>query len=156
MLNITNYFRNANRNCNEISPHTGQDESESESHSVVSESLWPHGLCRPEYWSGKPFPSPGDLPNPGIKARSPALQVDSLPSEPQGKPKTSLPLLPIIFLAWDRLWLFDLHFPSNSETKWKRKKCTSFEHLLWARLKTLWRAVIPLRTWKFGNNNLIE
>ena len=34
----------------------------------------------------KPFPSPGDLPNPGVKPRSPALQVDSLPAEPQGKP----------------------------------------------------------------------
>ena len=33
------------------------------------------------------FPSPGDLPNPGIKPRSPTLQVDSLPTEPQGKPK---------------------------------------------------------------------
>ena len=39
-----------------------------------------------EYWSGQPFPSPGDLPNPGIKAGSPALQADSLPSEPPGKP----------------------------------------------------------------------
>ena len=38
-----------------------------------------------EYWSGKPFPFPGDLPNPGIEPRSPALQVDSLPTEPQGK-----------------------------------------------------------------------
>ena len=36
---------------------------------------------RQEYWSGEPFPSPGDLPKPGIKPRSPALQVDSLPSE---------------------------------------------------------------------------
>ena len=44
------------------------------------------GFSRPEYWSGKPFPSPGDLPNPGIKPRSPALQVDSLPAEPPGKP----------------------------------------------------------------------
>ena len=42
-------------------------------------------FSRPEYWSGKPFPSPGDLPNPGIKPRSPALQADSLPSEPPGK-----------------------------------------------------------------------
>ena len=41
----------------------------------------------PEYWSGYPIPSPGDLPNPRIKPRSPALQVDSLPAEPQGKPK---------------------------------------------------------------------
>ena len=39
-------------------------------------------FSRPEYWS----PSPGDLPNPGIKPRSPALQLDSLPAEPQGKP----------------------------------------------------------------------
>ena len=36
------------------------------------------------------FPSPGDLPNPGIEPRSPALQVDSLPSEPPGKPKDSM------------------------------------------------------------------
>ena len=36
-------------------------------------------FSRPEYWSGWPFPSPGDLPNPGIKPRSPTLQVDSLP-----------------------------------------------------------------------------
>ena len=41
----------------------------------------------PEYWSGYPFPSPGDLPNPGIEPRSPTLQEDSLPAEPQGKPK---------------------------------------------------------------------
>ena len=40
----------------------------------------------PEYWSGQPFPSPGNLPNPGIEPRSPTLQVDSLPAEPQGKP----------------------------------------------------------------------
>ena len=40
----------------------------------------------PEYWSGYPFPSPGDLPNPGIKPRSPALQVDFfLPTELSGK-----------------------------------------------------------------------
>ena len=38
-----------------------------------------------EYWSGLPFLSPGDLPNPGIKPGSPALQGDSLPSEPPGK-----------------------------------------------------------------------
>ena len=39
-------------------------------------------FSRQEYWSGLPFPSPGDLPNPGIKPRSPALQADSFPSEP--------------------------------------------------------------------------
>ena len=45
------------------------------------------GFFRPEHWSGKPFPSPGDLPNPGIKSRSPTLQAGSLPAEPLGKPK---------------------------------------------------------------------
>ena len=44
------------------------------------------GFSRQEYWSGLPFPSPGDLPNPGIEPRSPALEVDSLPTELQGKP----------------------------------------------------------------------
>ena len=43
------------------------------------------GFSRQEYWSGLPFPSPGDLPNPGIKPGSPALQADALPSEPPGK-----------------------------------------------------------------------
>ena len=59
-------------------------------------------FSRPEYWSGSPFFSPGDLPNPGIKPRSHTLQVDSLPAEPQGKPKNtgmgSLSLLQGIFL----------------------------------------------------------
>ena len=43
-------------------------------------------FSRPEYGSGQPFPSLGDLPNPGIKPRSPALQADSLPDEPPRKP----------------------------------------------------------------------
>ena len=43
-------------------------------------------FSRQEYWSRLPFPSPGDLPNPGIKSGSLALQADSLPSEPPGKP----------------------------------------------------------------------
>ena len=44
------------------------------------------GFSRREYWSGLPFPSPGELPNPRIEPRFPALQADSLPSEPTGKP----------------------------------------------------------------------
>ena len=43
------------------------------------------GFSRQEYWSGLPFPSPGDLPHPGIKPGSPALQADTLTSEPAGK-----------------------------------------------------------------------
>ena len=86
-------------------------ESEIESCSVMSDPMRPHGLqsmefSRPEYWSileyiTGVFPSLGDLPNPGIKPRSPALQADSLPAEPQGKPKNtevgSLSLLQQIF-----------------------------------------------------------
>ena len=79
------------------------------SRSVVSESLWHHGLLpmwphglllpirllylwwfsRQENWSGLPCPPPGDLLNPGIEPRSPTLQVDSLPCEPPGKPKNT-------------------------------------------------------------------
>ena len=46
-------------------------------------------FSRPEYWNGYPFPSPGGLPNPEIKPRSPTLQADSLPVEPWGKPKNT-------------------------------------------------------------------
>ena len=64
-------------------------------HSVVSDSVTPGtiahqaslsmGFSRQECWSGLPFPSPGDLPNPGIESGSPALQAYTLPSEPPGK-----------------------------------------------------------------------
>ena len=47
------------------------------------------GFSRQEYWSGLPFPSLGHLPNPGIEPKSPSLQTDSLPAEPQGKPKNN-------------------------------------------------------------------
>ena len=43
------------------------------------------GFSRQEYWSGLSFPSPADLPDPGIKPRSPALEADCLPSKPSGK-----------------------------------------------------------------------
>ena len=81
----------------------------SESCSVMSDSLRPHGPYIPWHSPGQntgvgsPFPSPGDHPNPGIKSRSPKLQVDSLPAEPQGKPRNtgegSLSLLQGIFLT---------------------------------------------------------
>ena len=44
------------------------------------------GFSRQEYWSGLPFPSPGELLDPGIKPKSPTLQADALTSEPPGKP----------------------------------------------------------------------
>ena len=82
------------------------------SRSITSDSLKPHGLqsarlfcpwgfSRQEHWSEFSRPPPGDLPNPGIKPRPPALQVDSLPAEPPGKPRNtgvgSLSLLQGIF-----------------------------------------------------------
>ena len=60
-----------------------------ENHSVVSNSLHPHGLYSPGILQARKLEDlPGDLPNPWIKLRSPAFQADSLPAEPQGKPNT--------------------------------------------------------------------
>ena len=53
---------------------------------VACQALLSMEFSRQEYWSGLPVPSPGDLSDPGIKLGSPALQADSLPSEPPGKP----------------------------------------------------------------------
>jgi len=65
-------------------------------------------FSRPEYWSG--IPSPGDLPNPGIESRSPALQAVTLPAESQGKPQNTglrrLSLLQQIFLTQESNWGF--------------------------------------------------
>ena len=83
------------------------------------------GFSRQEYWSGLPCPPPGDLPNPGIEPKSPALQEDSLPSEPPGKPKNtgvgSLSLLqgnfPILESKWGLLHcrriLYQLHYQGS-------------------------------------------
>ena len=71
---------------------------------------------RQEYWSGSPCPPPGDLPNLGVKARSLALQTDSLPAEPPGKPRNtgvgSVPLLRGIFLT-QGLNLYLLHWQAH-------------------------------------------
>ena len=52
-------------------------------------------FSRQEYCSGLPFPSPGDLPHPGIELRFPALQADSLPTEQPGKPKRIIQQIPL-------------------------------------------------------------
>ena len=54
------------------------------------------GFSRQEYWSGVPFPSPGDLPNPGIEPGSPAFQADALTSEPRGKPLQKIKISSLI------------------------------------------------------------
>ena len=69
------------------------------------------GFSRQEYWSGSPFPSPGDLPDPGIEPKSPTLQADALTSEPPGKPD--------IKKRWqeytEELYKKDLHDPYNHD-----------------------------------------
>ena len=66
-------------------------------------------FSRQGYWSGLPFPSPGDRPNPGFEPRSPALQADSLLTELQGKPQMSQ-----LFARWPKYWSFSFNIsPSN-------------------------------------------
>ena len=74
---------------------------------------------RQQYWSGLPFPPPGDLPDPGIKPRSPALHVDSLPPEPPGKAwgikgVVSLPLKKHGCLVGADIHSPDFFFPARS------------------------------------------
>ena len=77
-----------------------------------------------EYWSGKLLPSPGDLPNPGIEPRSLALQVDSLPTEPQGSTRTVPEQKYIYLLRMDVCILSKLHITSTA-VRW-----SSGEHML--------------------------
>ena len=65
-----------------------------------------HGFSRQEYWSGLPFPFPGDLPDPGIKPGFPALQADSIPSE----------------LAENGIETPCLGIPFKRELQWKKNK----------------------------------
>ena len=82
--------------------------------------LCPWGFSRQEYWSGLPFPSPGDLPDPGIKLRPPTLQADSLPSEPPGKPY---------------IWRALAKFPEEprQETEWQGKSIILFSSVQFSR-----------------------
>ena len=124
---------------------------------AVSDFVWPcvFGVCpcvttwtqahqallsmefsRQEYWSGMSFPSPGDLPDPGIEPRSPALQADSLPAEPQGKPRStgvgSLSLLQQTFLTQEsnhsllhcRRILYQLSYKGNLDSVLKSRDIT--------------------------------
>ena len=67
---------------------------------VAYQALPSMGFSRQECWSGLPFPSQGDLPDPGIEPRSPALQADALLSEPPGKP-TQYVRITFICLFWN-------------------------------------------------------
>ena len=77
-----------------------------------------HGFSTQEYWSGFPFPSPGDLPDPGIKPRSPALQAESLLSEPQGRWIDQDCCLGPLQISW---WLCGILGGSNVQHHCSRK-----------------------------------
>ena len=66
---------------------------------VAHQAPPPMGFSRQEYWSGLPFPSPGDLPDPGTEPRSPALQADTLTYEPPGKPKNIYLFISVLVVA---------------------------------------------------------
>ena len=86
------------------------------------------GFSRQEYWSGLPFPCPGDLPNPGIEHRSPTLQADALPSEPPGN----------LFTTWFTN-ILDLLLRT---TAWEKKK--SFQNMLTDNAPRYPRAVMEM------------
>ena len=67
------------------------------------------GFSREEYWSGLPCPPPGDLPNPGIKPRSPVLQADSLSSEPLGKSTMWINLENIVLIEKKKVTIHRLY-----------------------------------------------
>ena len=79
------------------------------------------GFSRQEYWSGLPFLSPGDLPDPGIEPRSPALQADSLPIELRGQPVKKLMHInecSMVQVKEPKAWIQDLYFSSLLTFHW--------------------------------------
>ena len=105
------------------------------------------GFSRQEYWSGLPFPSLGDLPNPGIEPRSPALQADVLTSEPPGKLRIVLDfgnyrhisLRASLVVQWQRIHL-PMHETQVRSLGWEdpleKKMATQSSILAWEILWT--------------------
>ena len=87
-------------------------------------------FSRSEYWSGYPFPSPGELPNPGIKPRSPALQADSLPTETQGKPRLMLYLDPFPIHQPGTHYMFKIHKYCAKPLQSSLTLCDPMDHSL--------------------------
>ena len=89
------------------------------------------GFSRQEYRSGLPFPFPGDLPNPGIEPGSPALQADTLPSEPPGRLTT-----PLIFSALSGSYYYPYFTDEETEAQRGEVICLSLHNL-------------PVEEWRF-------
>ena len=85
---------------------------------VVYQASLSMGFSRQEYWSRLSFPSPGDLPDPGIDPRSPALQADALPSEPPGNTTRMALELMNWKISWRKEWLpTPVFFPGESHDR---------------------------------------
>ena len=84
------------------------------------------GFSRQEYWSGLPCPPPGNLPDPGIEPKSPALRTDSLPSEPPGKPSFFLKVMIISFPSF----FYDLGY--KNRCAWSNFSSQVCSHTHWA------------------------
>ena len=87
---------------------------------LIQELIQSMKFSRAEHWSGKLFPSPEDFPNPGMEPRFPALQVDSLPAEPQGKPKNTGVGSLFFFsrFSWPRNWTWVSSIAGRFFTNW--------------------------------------
>ena len=110
-----------------------------------------HGILQARILEWVAFSSPGDLPNPGIKSRSPTLQIDSLPAEPQGKPKNtgmgSLSFLQQIFLIQEsnqgllhcRQILYQLSSQGSPFTGMCHPKCEMYNSRPWLPMSRLFQ-----------------
>ena len=125
----------------------GKVKVKSLSHVQLSVTLWTvtyqaspsMGFSRQEYWSGLPFPSPGDLPDPGIKPGSPALEADTLTSEPPGKEIESKYLT--MHQTASNTELYDMKFSSYWSWKKQRfKKDVSYDMLPEPNPQKHWRS----------------
>ena len=99
------------------------------------------GFPRQEYWSGLLFPSPGDLPHPGIKPRSPALQVDCLSAELPGKPQ----------MPWSAQALDKLIITEGRPTVLLCYLSFKYLHYFVAMFHSLWDLSTPTRDWTSGS-----
>ena len=94
-------------------------------------------FSRQEYWSGLLFPPPGDLPDPRIEPGSPTLQVDSLESEPPGKPLNKVGCL--VSMEGNRAVIFKLCSGASSSTTWDLARKAGLGPMLDLQTQTLWR-----------------
>ena len=119
---------------------------------IACQALLSVEFSRQEYWSGLPCPSPGDLPNPGIKPESPALQADSLPSEPPGKLRRVVWPGPVfletlsVSMFWSFFFLNRSDFPQEISSHLRESICLTARILGPKQGKKMERALVSVFT----------